>query len=94
MSALSGARESIAGISFLGTLTTDGETQEVSGVVPADYEVTANELVCTFTKTEGGGHLLLEIWKEEQRVGMVDGIKAVHGDVRVGPDEASIFTTR
>jgi len=30
----------------------DGETQEVSGTVPAQYEVAAHELICSFKKTD------------------------------------------
>lgn len=50
-----------AGLKFTGSMMADGQTQEVSGTVPAQYEVTAHELICSFKKTDAEGSMALAV---------------------------------
>jgi len=50
-----------AGLKFAGSMIADGQTQEVSGTVPAQYEVTAHELTCSFKKTDAEGGIELVV---------------------------------
>ena len=50
-----------AGLRFTGSMIADGQTQEVSGTVPAQYDVAAHELICSFKKTDGEGSIALAV---------------------------------
>jgi len=50
-----------AGLRFTGRMVADGQAQEVSGAVPAQYEVTGHELICSFKKTDAEGSIVLAV---------------------------------
>ena len=50
-----------AGLRFTGSMVADGQAQEVSGTVPAQYEAAAHELICSFKKTDAEGSIALAV---------------------------------
>ena len=50
-----------AGLRFTGSMVADGQAQEVTGTVPAQYEVAAHELICSFKKTDAEGSIALAV---------------------------------
>ena len=69
------------GLIFTGKLVTDGATREVSGTVPATYQVSAHELVCSFKKTEALGNIALKVSEGDKDLGSSNS-RTRYGGVR------------
>ena len=67
------------GLKFTGTLVTDGATREVSGIVPATYQVSTHELVCSFKKTGAKGHIALRVSEGDRDLGSSSNRRRIGG---------------
>ena len=87
-----------AGLRFTGRMIADGQTQEVSGTVPAQYEVAAHELICSFKKTDAEGSIALAVSEQNGGVQGRCNTPAPFGGVRAEilrtpSRQHSLFTT-
>jgi len=71
-----------AGLRFTGSMIADGQTQNVSGTVPAQYEVAAHELICSFKKTDAEGSIALAVSEQNGGVQGRCNTPAPFGGVR------------
>jgi hypothetical protein len=76
------------GLKFTGTLVTDGAAREVSGIVPATYQVSTHELVCSFRKTGTEGDIVLRVSEGDRELG------SSSNRARLGGVRAEILRTR
>ena len=87
-----------AGLRFTGSMVADGQAQEVSGTVPAHYEVAAHELICSFKKTDAEGSITLAVSEQNAGVQGRCNTPAPFGGVRAEilstpSRQHSLFTT-